>query len=166
MTQVRPKKGALQIFFYASHPDKNCDAMGQSLKTYLPEMHVERYTTIACLAKRLLQNLETRTIAVVQAASEQDLIDLYFIQHLLRKVGLVLLLPDTERDTIAMGHRLHPSYMCNGNNNLSEITEALRSIVVNGTSPQPIGQFRNPFESIMPNSFRFFDDDRCVHAAA
>ena len=101
-------------------------------------------------------NLDRKTVAVVSVATEKDLIDIYFMQHLLNKVQLVLLLPDTERHTIAMGHRLHPYFMCTTDTEVSNLMDVLKTIVAHGTPPKPYEQFRNPFESIMPNSLPFF----------
>jgi hypothetical protein len=156
----------MYVLCCATHEDKNVAELTQVVKTFMPKAHIEWYTTIEGLQRRLLRNLNRKTVAVVSVATEKDLIDIYFIQHLLSKVLLVLLLPDTECHTIAMGHRLHPCFICSTNTYVSELIHALKNIAIHGSPPKSIEQFRNPFESIMPNSFPFFEDDRCVHAAA
>jgi hypothetical protein len=154
----------VQILYYGMNEGKNIDLLDKALKTIVSDAGADRYTTVENLRDRLLQKFDAKTIAVVQAATEKDLIDLYFIQHLLRKVMLILLLPDIERHTIAMGHRLHPSFMCGADADVPEIAKAIHSIVVNGIHPQPIGQFGNPFESLIP--WRLTESqDHLVHAA-
>ena len=148
----------MQILYYGMNEGKNTNLLDKALKTIVSDAGVDRYTTVENLRDRLLQKFDAKTIAVVQAATEKDLIDLYFIQHHLRKVVLVLLLPDTERHTIAMGHRLHPYFMCSTDTEVCELMDALKTIVVHGTPPKSLEQFRNPFETLMPHRSSEFND--------
>ena len=87
----------MQILYYGMNEGKNNNLLDKALKTIVSDAGVDRYTTVENLRDRLLQKFDVKTIAVVQAATEKDLIDLYFIQHHLRRVVLVLLLPNTAR---------------------------------------------------------------------
>jgi hypothetical protein len=156
----------MQVICYVTPEDKKRVDIIQGIQASTGLANVEYFSTTDGFRERLHRNLNQKTVAVVSIATEKDLIDIYFIQHLLSKVLLVLLLPDTECHTIAMGHRLHPCFICSSNTYVSELIHALKNIAIHGSPPKSIEQFRNPFESIMPNSFPFFDDDRCVHAAA
>jgi hypothetical protein len=158
-------KSKMRFIWYATHTNNN-SYLDQIVKTFEQDSDVERYTTVECLAKRLLQKLESKTIAVVYVASEQDLIDLYFIQHLLRKVVLVLLISDTERHTIAMGHRLHPFFMCNADIQTSDLTIILNNIAHHGYPPKHAAPFDNPFESLQPHCLPRVQRDSWIFAAA
>lgn len=143
----------MRILYYAAPGNEEGDKLGRTVKTSFPEAEVEHHTTVEVFAERLLQKIDAKTVAFVRADSEQDLIDLYYIQHLLRKVLFVLLLPDRERLTIAMGHRLHPSYMCFADGEQSEIVAALTSILRSGYAPKPAEEAsKNPFEAVVPPS--------------
>ena len=91
-------------------------------------------------------------MAVVSITSEEDLIDTYFIQHLLSKVLLIVVLPDRERHTVAMGHRLHPYFICCADGELARLAEVLRSIARHERPPEPTAPLRNPFEAVMPTN--------------
>jgi hypothetical protein len=145
----------MQVLCYVTPEDKKRVDIIQGIQASTELASVEHFTTTDSFRERLLRNINQKTIAVVSIASENNLIDIYFIQHLLSKVLLVLLLPDMEYHTIAMGHRLHPCFMCSANTEVFELMDVLKSIVLHGSPPKPIEQFRNPFESIMPNSFPF-----------
>lgn len=136
------------------------------VKTSVPEAHVEYYATIRGFAERLRQKLDTKTIAIVRASSDHELIDLYFVQHLLSRVVLVLLLPDQERLTIAMGHRLHPCFMCTVDGDPLEFQEALESIARHGHAPKPMEAFRNPFEALVPHCCSKARIDSWINEAA
>jgi len=93
----------MQILWRITPEDKNKTEIIQFVQSFSKQTNVEFFTIIESLKGRLLRNLRVKTVAVVPTASEKDLIDLYFAQHLLIKALLVLLLPDTEPYTIAMG---------------------------------------------------------------
>lgn len=138
----------MHILYYAAHREKTGNEFIQALKTSVPGQSVERYATVEGLTRRLLRKLDIKTVAVVYAASDEDLIDIYYIQHLLSKVLLVLVLPDADPLTVAMGHRLHPCYMCTVDSELSGLVAALTSIVRRGYAPESMEAFRNPFEAL------------------
>lgn len=141
-----------EILFYAADRVSDANLLGDALKSVGMGLNVDRYSSIDCFTNGLLQAASSKKIAVIYAASEKDLIDLYFIKHVMRTVEVILLLPDTERHTIALGHCLHPSFMCTTNTDVFHVAKVVRNIAVNGTVPQPSEQFRNPFESLMPES--------------
>jgi hypothetical protein len=118
----------------------------------MPEAHIECHTTVGSLKDRLLHGLDKKTVAVVSITSEEDLIDTYFIQHLLSKVLLIVVLPDRERHTVAMGHRLHPYFICCADGELARLAEVLRSIARHERPPEPTAPLRNPFEAVMPTN--------------
>ena len=156
----------MQVICYVTPEDKKRVDIIQGIQASTGLANVKYFSTSDDFRERLLHNLDRKTVAVVSVATEKDLIDIYFMQHLLSKVLLVLLLPDAERHTIAIGHRLHPCFMCSVNTDVSELMHALKSIALYGSPPKHIEQFRNPFESIMPNIFPVFADDHREHAAA
>lgn len=139
-----------QILLYATNDVRDTILFVQALTSSIAGFKIERHISIESLTDRLLQAASTKAIAVIYAASEKDLIDLYFIQHVLRRIEFVLLLPDTERHTIAMGHRLNPCFMNTTNIDISQIVDVVKNIAVNGPVPIVSNQFRNPFESLMP----------------
>ena len=122
----------MQVICYVTPEDKKRVDIIQGIQASTGLANVEYFSTTDGFRERLHRNLNQKTVAVVSIATEKDLIDIYFIQHLLSKVLLVLLLPDTECHTIAMGHRLHPYFICSANTYVSELIDALKTIVVHG----------------------------------
>lgn len=145
-----------QILLYATNKAKDAIRFEEALASSLVGLNIERYASIERLTDRLIHAHGTKIMAVVYASSEKDLIDLYFSHHILRRAAVVLLLPDSERHTIALGHRLHPSFMCTTNTDVFHVAEVVRNIAVYGTVPRSSEQFRNPFESLLPDSLNQF----------
>lgn len=84
----------MQALYYAVPEDRNGSKIRRNIEEAMPEAHIECHTTVSSLKDRLLHGFDKKTVAVVSIASEEDLIDTYFIQHLLSKVFLIVLLPD------------------------------------------------------------------------
>lgn len=163
---MKGQRTNVQILWMVTPDDKNKIKIVQCAQTFSQHTNVEFFTTIESFKRRLLHNLRPKTFAVVFTASEKELIDLYFIQHLLSKISLVLLLPDTEPHIIAMGHRLHPFFMCSSDICVSDLIAILNNIINNGYAPEPNGLFRNSFESISPSNISEFSDNCWICAAA
>lgn len=156
----------MQALYYAVPEDRNASKIRQNIEEAMPEAHIECHTTVGGLKDRLLRGLDKKTVVVVSITSEEDLIDTYFIQHLLSKVFLIVLLPDRECHTVAMGHRLHPYFMCCTDDGLARLTEVLKSITRHECPPEPTAPFRNPFEAVMPTNRTGVQHDVLIGAAA
>lgn len=156
----------MHVLCYATPEDKNGVELRQTIQGCMPGAHTEYYTTIEGFKRRLLRNLDRKTVAVVSIVTEQDLIDIYFIQHLLNKVLLVLLLPDREYHTIAMGHRLHPCFMCCADPEMPDLAEVLKNITQHGSPLTCKTIFKNPFEALTPLCPPEFQKDPWIYAAA
>lgn len=156
----------MRILYYAAPGGEKGRELIGIVKTCMSEADVEYHATVGGFAERLRQKLGTKTIAIVRASSDQDLIDLYFVQHLLSRVVLVLLLPDNERLTVAMGHRLHPCFMCTVDADSLAFAGALRSIAYRAFAPEPMDAFRNPFEALAPQRCSTARTDSWINEAA
>jgi hypothetical protein len=156
----------MQVLCYVAPDDKNRTKIMQNVRVSVKQDNIEYFATTDSLRERLLLNLSQKTVAVVSIATEKDLIDLYFIQHLLSKVLLVLLLPDTEPQTIAMGNRLHPCFMCSADIQTSDFIAILENIINYGYAPKPRAPFRDFFESITLDNFPEYQGDSWIYAAA
>lgn len=154
------------IVGYAGKSNQYQGQLNEAINTLLPGVHVEWFTAISNLKHHLLQKGPGKTVAVVFVSEEKELIELYFIQHLLRRVSLVLLLPNAECETIAMGHRLHPCFMCSSDIPSHSFLTALRSITGQGFVHQSLSPFPNPYESSpLPVSDSHLEDQRVIPAA-
>lgn len=91
------------------------EGVGQGLQmvieTMVPKEAVEICHTIDSLTQRLRQAKNDFFIFILLAASQKDLSDIFTIRQLLSDLRLILILPDTEEDTIAKGHLLRPRFL-------------------------------------------------------
>ena len=60
---------------------------------------------------RLLEETGRPTLAILIASDIEVLMDLYHFNHLFHKASTILVLPDSEKDTIALGRRMKPNFL-------------------------------------------------------
>jgi hypothetical protein len=71
---------------------------------------IEVYRTINDLSLRLRGAKDT-AIVILLVGNREDFLDLLAIRHLFRNIRIIVVVPDTEHETIAMAHRLRPRYL-------------------------------------------------------
>ena len=71
---------------------------------------IEVYRTINDLSLRLRWAKDT-AIVILLVGNREDFLDLLAIRHLFRNIRIIVVVPDTEHETIAMAHRLRPRYL-------------------------------------------------------
>ena len=71
---------------------------------------IEVYQTINDLSLRLRGAKDT-AIVILLVGNREDFLDLLAIRHLFRNIRIIVVVPDTGHETIAMAHRLRPRYL-------------------------------------------------------
>ncbi len=119
------------LLFYAN---ENEDA-GQrffNMNQGLPlEDRGEFYNTITDLTRKLRQPRGDLTIAVLLAGCREELLGFISIKNLLDRVRIILILPDREKDTISIGHKLYPRFLSYGDGNLKDVDAVLKKMIGN-----------------------------------
>lgn len=156
----------MQFLGYAALENKSGAILRQVLETACPAIQIEWFTNLEHVKTRLLGRIDKKTLAFILASTEKDLIDLYFFEHLLRKVSLVLVLPDTECDTVALGHRLHPSFLYQDDLESDRCIKAFRAIIRGGAVTQSLSAFSNPFQAPLAEYLRERSIDPWIRPAA
>jgi len=101
---------------------------------YSKNNNVEFYKDIEDFLCRLRQSDRNNTVAVICAETIEDLIDVYLIKHFLYKAALIMILPDDEPATQAMGFMLRPIFIFNTNSNVCDIYTALQALTMSEKS--------------------------------
>ena len=99
------------LLLYAKMTDGAAKRLRRVIEVLVLKENMEMYRTIDSLSRRLRQPRNDLPIAVLLAASRQDLLELLSIGNLLDGIRIILILPDRKDGTIAKGHRLRPSFL-------------------------------------------------------
>jgi hypothetical protein len=102
----------MTLFLYAPETSAPWVEIENVLKdTVSPRGEVKIFRTINNLSRSLRQPKNDLTIVVLLPAEREDILDAFNIQHLFRNTRVILVIPDLEKETIALAHRLRPRYL-------------------------------------------------------
>lgn len=77
---------------------------------------------------KLLYRLEDIDVAVVSAATRQDLLALRSIWELLQNTRTILVLPDDKEETVSVAHSMRPRFIGYGDRELRGVAEVLEKM--------------------------------------
>ncbi|MFC1523552.1 hypothetical protein ACFL6N_02050 [Thermodesulfobacteriota bacterium] len=90
--------------------------------------HLELYLNIDFFTFQLRENTSEPKVVILQPGNRNDLSQLLTLKELLDIYPLILLLPDEDAKTIALGHRLWPRFVTT-TNNYHQVAAVLKKIV-------------------------------------
>jgi hypothetical protein len=121
----------MNIIFYCPSKNGYYDNFSSFITFPSRQKKVEIHRDIETFSHRLKKPYKNKAVVVIYAETLEDLIDVYLIKHLLRGISLILILPDNEKDTLAMGSLLRPVFTFNINSSTSDISYALQIFIRN-----------------------------------
>jgi hypothetical protein len=118
-------KGKVIIFI----PDDAESPAVQGMVDNIPFAATEVVRSFSDLNKRLLpRSNQPRPIVVVLAPTRDDLDSLLEVHELFENTRLILVLADTDAETIALGHRMQPRFIGYLANGFTEIAAVVRKM--------------------------------------
>ena len=94
-----------------------------------PKEACEYYRTIESLSLRIRQRSNDVGLAVLVAASFDDLSGLLAIRDLIADTRSILILPDRKSKTISCGHRLYPRFISYAGGNFMDVAAVLKKML-------------------------------------
>lgn len=101
----------MNIVFYIPVRDRRAKRIQEIVEVASLEAESQVFATIKMLAKGIFQPHYPVKMAVLYAPRKKDLQDLLTIRDLLRKVHIILMLPERKESTISRGHILRPGFL-------------------------------------------------------
>ena len=99
------------VILYAKAGDPNGDQLKQLLETHVPGIEVESCETLLTLTGRLSQAGQDPSLVILLCTNHKDLTGVFPIRRWLQNIGIILILPDSDPETIALGHQLRPRFL-------------------------------------------------------
>lgn len=126
----------MKILLYLPHED----GVGKKLLGIIKELAVnekiEIYRSIASLVQRLRKPTYDMDISILIAANKKQLSDLLLIKEEFRDIKIILILPDSESDTISEGHKLYPRFVSYIDSDFNDIEAVLEKMIKNKHSEE------------------------------
>jgi hypothetical protein len=101
------------------------EQLAKKVRTSIP-VHVVRQVDDA--RATLLYRSEKIGVAVLFAATRQELLDLKSISSLLQDMRTILILPDGEEETIAVAHTMRPRFITCGDRDFRDVVAVLEKM--------------------------------------
>jgi hypothetical protein len=97
--------------------------------TVIPEQIIEMIHTAEGLAQRLARPQNGLEVAILLATSRAKLWELQSLEQMLERLRVILILPDTDPQSIAQAHSLRPRYLTNIQSDFQDVAAVLRKIM-------------------------------------
>ena len=104
------------------------DRVVETLQKLLAGLKIERFRSVASIAKRLGRPCHGLEIALLVIRKEDEMLQIAEIQHLLRDLRLVFVLPGHDSEMVSMAHKLGPRFIAYGDNGLEQAVAVIRKM--------------------------------------
>ena len=129
----------MNVLFYATMKDGLWERLRKRIEAVVPAENMEIYRTLEGLSKRLHQPLYDLSIAVLLAATREELQEILSIQDLITDIRVIAIIPDREKETVAKGHLLRPRYLTYSDGDFADVAAVLGKMLktVNNNNMYP-----------------------------
>lgn len=104
------------------------------IKSMVPKIELEIYRTLDGLSDKLRQPRNTFFILVLLVVQREDFWDLMSIRDLLYDIPIILILPDSEKDTVLTAHKFYPRYVTDVSSDFSDVALVVKKMFKNAYS--------------------------------
>jgi hypothetical protein len=125
--RLERKKG-LNIILY-SRSSEALGSMQDMVARLIPKVRIDPYQTVEELSESLRLSAYDSTVVVIIAADRGDLSDLSSLQQLLWGTRTILVLPDADDETVALGHSLRPRFVASREDGLENVVAVLTKMI-------------------------------------
>jgi len=115
----------MNLLFYRSLTDRVGAQLQRVIEGLVPKEKMEVYRTPESLSARLHQPTYDLSVAVLLAATKEDLSYLVSDKELIWNLRVILVLPDSEDDTVTKGHLLRPRFLTYADGNFLYVATVL-----------------------------------------
>ena len=112
----------MAVLLYAKAGAPDGARLERLLETHLCEVEMETYETLQSFSQRFSQPVQDPSVAILLFMNREDLIEALSIRDRIQDVGLILIVPDREEETIALAHQLRPRFLADLQNDLMTVT--------------------------------------------
>ena len=121
----------MSLLVYASEQEQVGRRLHDTIHNLDPAPETEFVDNFPSLSARLHGVRGDIQVAVFLARDRQELDALLSMREFLQGLRIVLVLPDSEEETISKGHRLHPRYIAQSQGNFNDVAAVLGRMLRN-----------------------------------
>lgn len=130
----------LNVVLYA-RDSKALICIQKLISEFSPKARIELYRSVEAFSERLHQPSYGSPVAVIAVTDKADLQDISSLQELLWPLRIILLLPDGDDETVAMGHSIRPRFVSYCNDGLKDVAAILNKMIEDHDSKLRVRRF-------------------------
>lgn len=121
----------MTILFYTPTSDESGRRLQTALEAVVSKEKIEIHYNDKILSRRLRRPMHGVAIAILLATTKKELLEIYSLKYLFEGIRIILILPDVESDTIALGHKLYPRFISDAHGNFKDVAAVLEKMIGN-----------------------------------
>ena len=124
----------MKVLYYGTTYNGAGKRLQKAIESVVPMENTEVCRDIEELGRRLRLPTCDVSISVFFTKSKAELFDLVLIKKLLLNLRIILVLPDEDSETIAMGHTLFPRFVTYTDSDFKDVEAVLKKMIQHGHS--------------------------------
>ncbi len=119
----------MSVLLYASPANAAGKRLQRIIETLVPNEQLEICRSIEGLSERLRRPFYSRLTGVFLVASDKELSNLLSIRNMLHDLRFILVLPDSEKNTVTKGFALYPRFISYADSDFSDVAAVLSKML-------------------------------------
>ena len=140
------------VILFSTSKRKSGERLQRIIETVVSKKNVTIYRTIDELSGGLRQPRNDVSVALLLASSRMDLHELVSLRDLLWDIKIILILPDSDPETIAKGHILRPRFLSDCDSNFQDVAAVLSRMIKNSDTNKKIERLSGTEKSVKRRS--------------
>jgi hypothetical protein len=127
------KEGGIMIIFFSTSCGEAEERLLRVIEPVVTVRNIKTYRTIDSLSRGLRQRRNDDDIAILLASSKVELhyLNLISSRNLLSDMKIIVILPDSNTDTVAKGHILRPRFLSYCDGDFQDVAAVLSRMLEN-----------------------------------
>ncbi len=127
----------MKTVLYADRIDNAGERLENIIHTQVPQIQVKTCNSIDLFTELLRQPLNNISVVILLITSRDELVQFNLIQTFFDNIRVILILPDRQKDTLALGLKLKTSFISYVDSDLQGIASVLEQIHRKSTKEKP-----------------------------
>ena len=119
----------MNIIYCCLTSNESCEKVKRVIHLLVTTDDLDTFSRLEDFEKDLRTRLSARSIIIIHAGSKKHLDDILAARELLMDHKIILILPDTNPETVAMGHVLRPRFITYDDSDFLEMASVLRHLL-------------------------------------
>ncbi|MBS3817901.1 hypothetical protein KGY73_00115 [bacterium] len=119
----------MKLLLYASTTQPPWKKIQEYVKKRVSYKNLELYQTIEALKQRLCQPKEEMFVGFLLVSDREGLLDILSLRQLFLDIPTILIIPDKEKETIALAHRFRPNFLGFKDDEPEKISQVLEKML-------------------------------------